>query len=284
MTLSLLLCAAALAGPMDDLAWIEGTWRGEAEGVVMEETWSAPMADSMVGSFRFIQDDQAMFYELMIMELVDGVPTMRLKHFDPGLVGWEKRKKAVSFTLSAYETETWAVFVDAKEGKSLRYQLDGDRLSIELQDETGSHMFALERVVPTAAPLPVPEPVPAAGLPLEGLRTLGLEVTELDAAKAFFTQVLGTEPYFDQPFYVGFDIQGSELGLMPREGEGTLGAGGVSYWAVADITGVHASMLAAGASESEAPHDVGGGVMVSKVTTPQGCLLGLIEEPATPSD
>lgn len=283
MTPTILLCAAAFAGPMEDLAWLEGTWRGGAEGVVMEETWSAPVAQTMVGTFRFIQDDTALFYEIMVMELEQGVPTMRLKHFDPGLVGWEKRKKAMSFALTAYQPGSWAVFTDPAEGKSLRYQRDGDSLGIELQDEEGSHTFALERVAPPAAAVvaAAPEPVePAGDPPLLGLRTLGLEVDDLEAAKAFFTQALGVAPYFDQPFYVGFEVHGSELGLMPREGEGDYGLGGVSYWRVADITAVHARMIAAGATEHQAVSDVGGGVMVSMVAAPQGCFIGLIQEPA----
>ncbi len=279
MSLALLLCTAALAGPMEDLAWMEGTWRGGAEGVVMEETWSAPVAQTMVGTFRFIQDDSALFYEIMVMELEQGVPTMRLKHFDPGLVGWEKRKKAMSFALTAYQADSWAVFVDPAEGKTLRYQRVGDSLTIELVDEGGSQLFELERVVPEAAAAPaLPAPETASPTPLLGLRTLGIEVEDLQAAKDFFSRALGVEPYFDQPFYVGFDLNGSELGLSPRDGQDGSGPGGVSYWRVDDIQAVRDRLIREGATEHQPVQDVGGGVQVAVIATPQGCLLGLIQE------
>jgi len=111
-----------------------------------------------------------------------------------------------------------------------------------------------------------------------------MEVAELDAAKAWFSDALGVEPYFDEPFYVGFDLAGSELGLMPADDESTLGPGGIAYWAVDDIQAVHARLLAVGATEIEAINDVGGGVLVSRVASPQGCLLGLIQEPAPAED
>src|SRR5438552_6790905 len=50
---------------------------------------------------------------------------------------------------------------------------------------------------------------------LLGLRTLIYPVTDLDAAKAWFTELVGFGPYFDEPFFVGFSVGGYELGLLP---------------------------------------------------------------------
>lgn len=50
-----------------------------------------------------------------------------------------------------------------------------------------------------------------------GLRTVGYHVTDINAAKEWYAKILGIEPYFDQPFYVGFNVAGYELGLQPRD-------------------------------------------------------------------
>ena len=48
-----------------------------------------------------------------------------------------------------------------------------------------------------------------------GLRTVNYHVTDLARAKAWYISALGKEPYFDEPFYVGFNVGGFELGLDP---------------------------------------------------------------------
>ena len=52
---------------------------------------------------------------------------------------------------------------------------------------------------------------------MHGLRTFKLESEDLDAAKSFYTRALGKPPYFDEPFYVGFDVDGFEIGITPAE-------------------------------------------------------------------
>ena len=53
-----------------------------------------------------------------------------------------------------------------------------------------------------------------------GLATVIYQVPDLDRAKAWYAQAFGQAPYFDQPFYVGFEIGGYELGLHPDLTEG----------------------------------------------------------------
>ena len=50
-----------------------------------------------------------------------------------------------------------------------------------------------------------------------GLRTCIYPVPDLAAAKAWYARAFGVEPYFDEPFYVGFEIGGYELGLIPAQ-------------------------------------------------------------------
>ncbi|HVG54016.1 MAG TPA: glyoxalase superfamily protein [Vicinamibacterales bacterium] len=112
-----------------------------------------------------------------------------------------------------------------------------------------------------------------------GLRTVIYRVRDLAAAKAWYANAFGVQPYFDEPFYVGFDIGGYELGLHPHSGEMTIGNNVFTYWGVPDIASAHAHMLAQGATPHEAIQDVGEGIKVAAVTDPFGNVVGLIENP-----
>jgi predicted enzyme related to lactoylglutathione lyase len=113
-----------------------------------------------------------------------------------------------------------------------------------------------------------------------GLRTAIYHVADLAAAKAWYARVFGVAPYFDEPFYVGFEIGGFELGLQPDTSKVTPGpAGVVAYWGVADIDAALAHVLAEGAGPFAPVQDVGGGIRVATVTDPSGNLIGLIENP-----
>jgi predicted enzyme related to lactoylglutathione lyase len=112
-----------------------------------------------------------------------------------------------------------------------------------------------------------------------GLRTCIVHVRpdQLDAAKAWYTQFAGAPPYFDQPFYVGFNVGGFELGLHP---EGAPGPGGVVvYWGTPDIAMELARVVALGATVVQPAQDVGGGIQVATFADPFGNHLGLIENP-----
>jgi predicted enzyme related to lactoylglutathione lyase len=112
---------------------------------------------------------------------------------------------------------------------------------------------------------------------LLGLRTAIYPVTDIAAAKDWYARVVGYAPYFDEPFYVGFNVGGFELGLIP-DGE-TSTAGAQPLWGVVNINDVFAKLVALGAKQLEAPNDVGGGIKVAAVEDPFGNRLGLIENP-----
>jgi predicted enzyme related to lactoylglutathione lyase len=113
---------------------------------------------------------------------------------------------------------------------------------------------------------------------LQGLRTIVYPVGDLDKAKRWYSSVLNQEPYFDEPFYVGFNVGGYELGLDPH---GPVGgqAGPVTYWGVADAHTAYDRLLQLGAHEHEAIHDVGGGILLGTVQDPFGNLFGIIQNP-----
>lgn len=115
---------------------------------------------------------------------------------------------------------------------------------------------------------------------LEGLRSQIYQVADLAAAKAWYTELLGTPPYFDEPFYVGFSVGGYELGLQPG-GDSDTGQAkdAATYWGVPDAEAAHARLLALGAREYQPVQDVGGGIKLGAVLDPQGGILGVIENP-----
>ena len=268
---SLLIGPTLAAQDLSSFAWLAGTWRGEQGEVLMEETWSQPQAGNMVGMFRMLQGEEVAFYELMVIEQDEGGPVLRLQHFDAGLVGWERKKRCVSFPLRE-SAEGLAVFENPEEGERLRYELGEGGLQVDLSTPEGESAFSFQRVPPSAD-----EPAAAQPGLLQGLRTAAYQAQDLQAAKAFYSQVLGEEPYFDQPFYVGYDVAGFELGLTPVEGEAAEGV--TAYWRVADIDAAWQRLLELGATAHRPPQDVGDGIRVGTLQDPQGNLLGIIQQP-----
>lgn len=114
----------------------------------------------------------------------------------------------------------------------------------------------------------------------QGLRTVIYHVSDIDRAKAWYASVLGLEPYFDQPFYVGFNVGGFELGLDPDTTGFAGGSGGVgAYWGVSDCEAAFNRLLELGASVHSPVQDVGGGIRAAAVNDPFGNVLGVIENP-----
>lgn len=114
---------------------------------------------------------------------------------------------------------------------------------------------------------------------LKGLRTIGYPVADLAAAKRWYSAVTGLTPYFDEPFYVGFNVGGFELGLLPAEGKIAAPGEPHTLWGVDDIAASYAALLARGATPHYPPTDVGGGIVCAVVRDPFGNLLGLIHNP-----
>lgn len=113
-----------------------------------------------------------------------------------------------------------------------------------------------------------------------GLRTVIYHVSDLDKAKRWYAQAFGVEPYFDEPFYVGFQVGGFELGLDPDTKGVRPGPGGcVAYWGVADLDAALEHFAQSGAALKSPARDVGEDIRVATVADPFGNLLGLIQNP-----
>ena len=113
-----------------------------------------------------------------------------------------------------------------------------------------------------------------------GLRTVAYYVSDIEKGRDWYSLVLGFAPYFDQPFYVGFNVGGYELGLQPTEAKPDNKADGVvAYWGVDDAAAALRQLLTLGATLREDVQDVGEGIKVATVKDPFGNTFGVIENP-----
>jgi len=111
----------------------------------------------------------------------------------------------------------------------------------------------------------------------QGIKTVLHPVTDLEKAKAVYTALLGVEPQADAPYYVGYDVGGQHIGLVPNGGPQGM-TSPVAYWHVADIEAKLTEVTAAGAVVTEPAHDVGGGRLVATFTDPDGNVLGVLQD------
>jgi len=111
-----------------------------------------------------------------------------------------------------------------------------------------------------------------------GIKTVLHPVSDLVAAKAVYTALLGVQPQADESYYVGYEAGGQHIGLVPG-GAAQGMASPVTFWEVSDIDAKLAEVTAAGATVKEAPHEVGGGRRVATFSDPDGNVLGLLQDP-----
>jgi hypothetical protein len=125
---------------INDLAWLAGDWFGESGEICFDEQWSAPAGNTMMCMFRWIQGEQVRFYEFVTIEQEAEALILRIKHFNPGLIGWEAKEASVAFTLVQLDEEK-AAFIkqDAPEPLWLVYCLEGpDTLIAGFENESNA--------------------------------------------------------------------------------------------------------------------------------------------------
>ena len=111
----------------------------------------------------------------------------------------------------------------------------------------------------------------------QGIKTVLHPVSDVEKAKAVYAALLGIAPQADSEYYVGFDVEGQHIGLVPSGGPQGM-TSPVAYWHVSNIEAKLAEVTAAGAIVQEPAHDVGGGRLVATFTDPDGNVLGLLQD------
>lgn len=113
-----------------------------------------------------------------------------------------------------------------------------------------------------------------------GLRTTIYKVGNIQKATEWYSKAFETNPYFEEPFYVGFNIYGYELGLQPEDNPNlSKSESVVSYWGVNDIQKTFDRLIDLGATANEKPENVGGEIMTATVKDPFGNIIGIIYNP-----
>jgi len=137
---------------LEGFSWLEGVWRGEMDAVTIEEQLSGPLGDSLMGMFRYVEAGQARFFELMTIEMAgeETQAIFRIKHFNPGLRGWEEKDEAVEYVLVSL-ADGEAVFVKRSDVDRnwMAYRRSGDELRVTFekrQGETPEGEFVFTRV------------------------------------------------------------------------------------------------------------------------------------------
>src|SRR3954470_13494395 len=110
-----------------------------------------------------------------------------------------------------------------------------------------------------------------------GIKTIIYPVSDLARAKQLYSTLAGAAPYADAPYYVGFKVEGQDIGLDPNGHSQGL-SGPLAYWHVDDIQATLAQLLEAGATERQASRDVGGGRLIASVTDADGNVIGLLQD------
>jgi predicted enzyme related to lactoylglutathione lyase len=105
-------------------------------------------------------------------------------------------------------------------------------------------------------------------------------VEDPEKAKAVFVALFGVEPHVDSPYYIGFSVNGAEIGLLPN-GRSQGMAGPEPFYDVDDVVASLTAVQAAGAEVVQPPTDVGAGLLVAKVRDTEGNVIGLRQQPAS---
>ena len=115
------------------------------------------------------------------------------------------------------------------------------------------------------------------GSSTQGIKIVLHPVSDLGRSKEVYAALLGIAPQADSSYYVGFDVEGQHIGLVPNAGPQAMDSP-VAYWQVPDIEAKLAEVTAAGATVKEPPRNVGGGRLVATFTDPDGNVLGLMQD------
>lgn len=133
------------------LAWLNGAWAGVMEGEPVEETWSPPVGDSLIGMFRWQGDGKTRLYEMLVINAQDETATLKLRHFDSTFTPWKTELEGIATLTATENVENHVTFTNKTEIGGLAscdYLRTGDELAITVSfkdDKRPALHFTLKR-------------------------------------------------------------------------------------------------------------------------------------------
>lgn len=127
-----------------DLSFMAGTWTLKHKWGDMEEFWGAPMGDNMISSYRCVKNGKVVFYEFVVIEQTNGLPVMKMRHFNPGNIGWEDKDRPLSYKLVGL-TKNKAVFQSPDKLLKLSYaRLNQQKMDVVLDEKDKNGVWQKE--------------------------------------------------------------------------------------------------------------------------------------------
>jgi len=133
----MILCAQDTARHnISGLSFMTGRWTGSMEWGDLEETWSEPMGNCMTCSFRCVKDGKVVFYEFIVIEqMADSAPVMKLRHFSPGSIAWEDKTSPYLYPLVSLQSEM-ARFESSNKKTAMAFQrVAKNKMKVTLERE-----------------------------------------------------------------------------------------------------------------------------------------------------
>ncbi|MGA8036959.1 MAG: DUF6265 family protein [Candidatus Acidiferrales bacterium] len=152
------LAAVSIVATVADLAWLEGTWRGEWGPRVAQLVWMAPQAGVMTGAFSLMETDKVLVIELFTIAQTPTGVELNIRHFTPDLMAWEKGDPT-RLTLSSFDDKRYEFdnAVDGKPKRSILSRIDADTYisRSEIAPDTGNQQvieITYHRIPPPSQP------------------------------------------------------------------------------------------------------------------------------------
>lgn len=130
--------AGESAEPLGNLGWLVGDWRQSGESNFAQETWLPPMAGSMPGVFRLVNDGRLVVHEYILISEEPGRVVLRFKHYNPDYSTWEGDGPPLAFELGEIRPgfALWKNLAPAEQAPDLlRYERSGDMLTVTVMDD-----------------------------------------------------------------------------------------------------------------------------------------------------
>jgi hypothetical protein len=137
-----------------DLEFMTGNWKATSNWGDMDEIWSRPLGNCMMCTFRCVKDGKVVFYEFIVIEqnVYDSVPVLKLRHFNPGSIGWEDKENPYLYPVTFLSNQR-VVFERPDKKTTITYErISKNTLKSVLIQEDGGNQKTTEFIFSSSEP------------------------------------------------------------------------------------------------------------------------------------